>query len=967
MAELVIFNIAGSIGKSLGFLALQEIGLLWSFKDELRKLGNTVSTIQAVLSDAEEKQAQNRAVRDWLEKLKDAMYEADDLLDDYSTKLLRRQVMTQDKKAKQVRIFFSKSNQLGYGLQMSHRIKAIRKRLHEIAADRWTFGLVERPIATQPPEHRKREDTHSFVLNEDVIGRNDEKKDVKELLLDSNMEENVSIIPIVGIGGLGKTTLAKYVFNDEHVQRHFDLKVWVCVSDPFDVKTIVQKLIESTTKKIPESFEMDALQSELRVIIGGKRFLLILDDVWNENRDKWLNLKTLLVGGLRGSKVLITTRSMKVAKITVFPKDYEIQVQELIKLWISQGFVHSSDRNRCLEDVGHEYFMDLLWGSFFQEPHRNAYGDIKSCKMHDLIHDFAQSVAENECIILNPNAEEIVEKTRYVAFDRVYSFSDIQAPLLKANKMRTLLLQLPIVNRDFEVLAGWNKSIIDTLVSSFKCLRALNLSCSNIQEVPNSIGKLKHLRFLDLSWNGGIKLLPTSITKLQNLQTLNLDYCSGLTELPEDMSNLISLRHLEIYGCSLSHMPHGLKKLTALQTLSHYILGKKESHVFKPKGGLSELYGLNELRRSLCIKGLEHLRSYPVEAKATNLERKRYLQHLGLRWDPEADDDIDKAIANDEQLLQNFRPHLNLKSILIDGYAGVELSSWVSSLSNLVFLSIWSCRWCQHIPPLNQFPFLKYLHLSKLSALEYIGNDDSDVSSSSLQSIRLQNLPKLKGWWRMIETVTAEYEPHHHFPLFPSFPCLTYLNIKNCSTMSLIPVISPSSSSPFSDFSNLKSLFLNGLEELEYLPEEWLQNLTSLETVDWGVCNEDEEGIQCFGPTRLRHLYINNVANLVSLPRELRHATTLQWLDIGDCPILMSLPEWIGDFTSLQTLQILNCPNLISMPEGMLRLTSLRYLTIVRCPHLEERCQEGIGEDWQKIAHIPNFPIEPLYYKWESD
>ena len=103
MAEGVIFNTAEGIIKSLGSLALQEIGLLWGFKDELQKLKDTVSTIQAVLLDAEEKQAQNHAVKDWLQKLKDAMYDADDLLDEFSTQLLRRQVMTRDRKmAKEV-------------------------------------------------------------------------------------------------------------------------------------------------------------------------------------------------------------------------------------------------------------------------------------------------------------------------------------------------------------------------------------------------------------------------------------------------------------------------------------------------------------------------------------------------------------------------------------------------------------------------------------------------------------------------------------------------------------------------------------------------------------------------------------------------------------------------------------------------------------------------------------------------
>ena len=102
MAEGVLFKFAKGIINSLSSPALQEIGLLWGFKDELQKLKNTVSTIKNVLLDAEEKQAHSYEVRDWLEKLKDAMYDADDLQDNYSTQLLRRQVMTQDKMAKQV-------------------------------------------------------------------------------------------------------------------------------------------------------------------------------------------------------------------------------------------------------------------------------------------------------------------------------------------------------------------------------------------------------------------------------------------------------------------------------------------------------------------------------------------------------------------------------------------------------------------------------------------------------------------------------------------------------------------------------------------------------------------------------------------------------------------------------------------------------------------------------------------------
>jgi Leucine-rich repeat (LRR) protein len=1003
----------------------------------------------------------------------------------------------------QVRIFFSESNQLKYGIKMGHKIKAVRERLDNMAADQIKFGFIERPLGTQF-DHRKREDTHSFVHEKEVIGREDERKAVKELLLDSDVKENISIIPIVGIGGLGKTTLAQYVYNDEEVKKHFELRVWVCVSDPFDVKTIVQKIVECATERRSESLEMDLLQRQLRAKIDGKRYLLVLDDVWNENRDTWLSLEKLLSGGLRGSKVLITTRSKRVAEITgtvswyvlrglsesnswdlfkrmafkdgeeaknpklveigweiikkcaqvplairsigsllyfknseadwlyfknnelyqitqhdnsifpilklsydllpsqlkqcfafcsLFPKDHEIEVEVLIQLWMAQGFIHWSNRTRCLEDVGREYFMDLLWRSFFQDIKRDEYGQIERCKMHDLIHDLAQSVAGGECIFLNQDAEKVVERTRHLSFHSFHSLSNVPTPLLKALRMRTLLLLYPWVSTYMDVN--------DTFISSFKCLRALNFSHMNIQKVPNSIGKLKHLRFLDLSWNRDIKLLPASITKLQNLQTLKLGYCFSLKELPEDTANLINLRHLVLYECeSLTHMPDGLGKLTALQTLTQYTLGKKGSSALKRKGGLADLESLDELRGELRIIGLKHLRSSPLEAKAANLERKQYLRKLSLEWNPYffGDHDSDKAIENDEQLLQNLQPHLNLKIVIINGYAGVRLPGWVSSLSNLVDIMISDCEWCQHIPPLDRFPSLKKLNLRNLSALEYISNDGSDVSSSSLEYLWLYNLPKLRGWWRMREAATTEHEQQLHLPLFPSFPRLSCLDIRKCHMMSLLPVVAQgsetahSSSSPFSDLSKLKFLFLKGLEELEYLPEEWLQSLTSLERLFILSCrklrislsslfqhhtalkdlkisnyrelisNEDEEGTQWVGPTTLRLLSIE-VPNLVSLPRELRHVTTLQELDINNCPTLKYLPEWIGDLTSLQKLQILNCPNLISLPEGMRRLSSLRDLSIVECPLLEKRCEQGTGEDWPKIAHVSYFSNQEFFYE----
>ncbi|XP_030963392.1 putative disease resistance protein RGA3, partial [Quercus lobata] len=332
MAEGALVGVAKGITEKAGNLLAQEIILLWNLKDEIEKLNDTVSTISAVLLDAEEKQQHNNQVRVWLKRLNDALYEADDLLDVISTEALRREVMTRNKKAKEVHIFFSKSNQHAYGIKMGHKVNAMRDRLDAIKNDKG-FHLDERLVETQVRHYRVRE-THSFVRTEDVIGRDKDKVEIKKFLLDPNVEGNVSILPIVGLGGLGKTTLAQYVFNDKEIKKHFEQKLlWVCVSDNFDVKMIVENILQSAKNEKQKELKMDQLIKILKEEIDGKKYLLVLDDVWNENRQKWLGLKTLLMDGAIGSRILVTTRSNKVAEITKTTQPYMLEGLDKEKSW----------------------------------------------------------------------------------------------------------------------------------------------------------------------------------------------------------------------------------------------------------------------------------------------------------------------------------------------------------------------------------------------------------------------------------------------------------------------------------------------------------------------------------------------------------------------------------------------------------------------------------------------------------
>ncbi|XP_042513740.1 putative disease resistance protein RGA3 [Macadamia integrifolia] len=318
MAEGILSSLAAKILQDLGSLLVSEIELASRVKKELRKLEGSLSAINAILLDAETKGAMNHAVKDWLRKLKDVAYDAEDVFDEFATELLRQKVeLPKSMVVKQVRRWFSSSNPLFLRATMAHKIKDIIDMLDHIQKD----GVVAQ---SQFANHREdtnigddyRGHTDPFVIKSEVLGREKDKEDLVQLLTsDSGGINNVMVISIIGIGGLGKTTLAQYVYNDERVESHFELRMWVCVSFDFNVVHLAKKILESLTNKKCDDLGENQVKSKLLEKLSGKRYLVVLDDVWNEHSGKWENLRKLLTCEASGSMILVTTRSEKVASI----------------------------------------------------------------------------------------------------------------------------------------------------------------------------------------------------------------------------------------------------------------------------------------------------------------------------------------------------------------------------------------------------------------------------------------------------------------------------------------------------------------------------------------------------------------------------------------------------------------------------------------------------------------------------
>lgn len=222
--------------------------------------------------------------------------------------------------------------------------------------------------------------------------------------------------------------------------------------------------------------------------------------------------------------------------LLVFPKNYEYNDYELIQFWMAHGLLQSSDGESELEDIGSIYLKELEHGCFLQDL-RDLYGSLQF-GMLDVMHDLALSVAQDECFVVTANSKRIEKSVQHISIPDPDSARH-NFPMLSKDldQVRTVF-----IHSDKDVLAS--NSILETCLSRFKYLRALNLSRSQFKELPKKIGKLKHLRYLDLSWNHRIKRLPNSICKLQNLQTLFLGGCDEIEELPRGMRYMESLRYL---------------------------------------------------------------------------------------------------------------------------------------------------------------------------------------------------------------------------------------------------------------------------------------------------------------------------------------------------------------------------------------------------------------------------------------
>ena len=325
-ADALLTDLFKQLASTTVQLSKEEIKLLVGVNEEVQKLQDNLRFIKAMMDDAKERHAvKQRTEKLWLEHLQDKYYEMDDVLDTWSTARIKAEIEKEEGKPaditapavvkKKVCSFFPSPSccfNLPLRHDLGHKIKKLNEKLDEIFNDREKYGID----FNRQPEVVERPRTTSFVDVSDIIGRDRYRNDLLSVLLGkgSPKERKPHVISLVGIGGLGKTTLAQIAYNHSEVQAHFDKRMWVCVSDPFDQCKVAKAIIE-TFEAPPNTTELQSLLDKLYSLIEGKRFFLVLDDVWTEGFTKWEPFRNALKCGAEGSRILVTACKTRVANM----------------------------------------------------------------------------------------------------------------------------------------------------------------------------------------------------------------------------------------------------------------------------------------------------------------------------------------------------------------------------------------------------------------------------------------------------------------------------------------------------------------------------------------------------------------------------------------------------------------------------------------------------------------------------
>lgn len=335
---------------------------LWQLQTDLQQLQTTMPKMHDLIERLEW-QIHKKPAAELLPHIKDAVYDAEDLLDEFNYYELKVKIEGKANERQSLPALQEFTSSVIHG--NFNRLKESQHKLDHLYYQSRDLGLQNSPLKF---DKIIRPETSSFLSESKIFGRHEEVNKILELLgipSQSNASykrkrvDRVEVLPIVGLGGVGKTTLAQQICNDRRVNGFFDMILWSCVSDEFDVKRLTKEVIQCSGKEISTD-NLNSLQTTLCKVVDSKRFLLVLDDIWDDvlenNGQEWQRFCAPLSNTLPESMILVTTRSQRVADKVRTVDSFQLDGLKDDAFWeffkVQAFGSENLDKNQELKNIG---------------------------------------------------------------------------------------------------------------------------------------------------------------------------------------------------------------------------------------------------------------------------------------------------------------------------------------------------------------------------------------------------------------------------------------------------------------------------------------------------------------------------------------------------------------------------------------------------------------------------------------
>ncbi|XP_045819825.1 putative disease resistance RPP13-like protein 1 isoform X2 [Trifolium pratense] len=958
--------------------------------DKLKKeLDIKLNSVNLVLEEAEIKQYQNKHVKTWHDELKHAVYEAEQILDEIDTDAMLNKMKAE---SEPVTNFIS-------GIT---RINEVLKYLQLLTDQKKDLGLEDGPCASKEGlvswKPATRSSTTALVDESTIYGRGVQKEQLIKLLLEGNDSGNQvpPIISIFGLGGMGKTTLAKLVYNDKKIKEHFDLKAWVYVSESFNDVGLTKAILRSFDFS-EDGKDLNVLQHQLQHKLTGKKYLLVLDDIWNGNAECWEQLLLPFNQGTSGSKIIVTTRQKEVVDVlnsTLFDLE-QLDKSDCWSLFVSHAF-HGKDVreypnleyiskkivDKCgglpltiktLGQLLRRKFSEHEWRKILETnmwrlsdannninpvlrlSYHNLPSNRKRCFAYCSLFPKGYGFGKGELIkfwmadglLKCSGADKSEEELGNEIFTDLESISFFQKSLYGvAFVMHDLVNDLAkSVSGEFcmEIVGSRVEGIPERTRPIQLSLRYLN--CGN--KLLEPIFECKGLRSLILQ-DCKATLLSNNVqrdlfSRLTWLRMLSFRYC-GLSELVDEIGNLKLLRYLDLSHTQIKSLPDTICMLYNLQTLllrgckltelpSNFAKLINLRHLELPSDRM-DFPVLKKMPKNIgMLNKLQYLPYFIVEEQhGSNIKELEKLNHLHGTIKITGLGVIDHV----DVAKANLKDKKYLEELYMDFYKNgkEEMNEWIVERNVSV---------------------LEALHpnsnLKRLTIVNYSGNSfpnwlrGSDLPN--LVSLKLKNCPKLE------ECLCLE-----------GSPLLKELYISKCSKLKRVPLPQ--------HLPSLQKLYICDCEMLEasILKGDSMIELV-LERCYWILVNELPTSLKKFVLLGNRYVEFSDEQNLVNCTildelefdfrgsvvkrpsLDLRCYNSLCYLTIKGWDSSSSLPLSLHLFTNLEHLCLYDCPQLESFSRGGLP-SNLSSLEISNCPKLI-----GSREEWGlfQLNSLINFTV----------